>query len=325
MSSILPSRDKIAVVAAHPSYQIAKVLKARAADIACVQVFTRDELKSRINAADVLVASGTWNNDLIPFAPRLKFIQSVSAGTDNFDRAALQAHGVRLASAAGVNARAVAEHAMAMLLALTRQLHQGRDNQAKKFWRGMNGDIPTRENEIGGKTMLIVGLGRIGSGIARRAKAFDVHVVAVRRDPQAGHEGADEVYATAEILKHLPRADVIVLACPLTPETENLISSAAFDVMKRTAILINVARGRVVDEAALLTALQASRIGAAGLDVTTVEPLPDTSPLWTMPNVLITPHTAGETQAYEERVIDLLLENLDRLWRGESKLVNEVA
>ena len=122
----------------------------------------------------------------------------------------------------------------------------------------------------------------------------------------------------------LGEADVVALTCPLTPDTENLIDAAALAAMKPTAHLINVARGRVVDEPALIGALQEKRIAAAGLDVTREEPLPASSPLWTMPNVLITPHTAGETQRYEDAVIDILLENLDRLWRGETNLRNQI-
>jgi phosphoglycerate dehydrogenase-like enzyme len=122
----------------------------------------------------------------------------------------------------------------------------------------------------------------------------------------------------------LPQADIVALTCPLTPQTENLIDAKALALLKPSATLINVARGRVVDEEALLTALQHKRLAAAGLDVTREEPLPAASPLWSMPNVLITPHTAGETQRYEDAVIDILLENLERMWRGETSLRNEV-
>jgi phosphoglycerate dehydrogenase-like enzyme len=117
---------------------------------------------------------------------------------------------------------------------------------------------------------------------------------------------------------------VVALTCPLTPDTENLIDARALAVMRPTAVLVNVARGRVVDETALIEALQTRCIAAAGLDVTRGEPLPAASPLWTLPNVLVTPHTAGETQRYEDAVIDILLENLDRLWRGESTLKNQI-
>jgi phosphoglycerate dehydrogenase-like enzyme len=122
----------------------------------------------------------------------------------------------------------------------------------------------------------------------------------------------------------LGTADIVALTCPLTPETTNLIDAKALAAMKPSALLVNVARGRVVDEPALVAALTEKRLSAAGLDVTQVEPLPAASPLWAMPNVLITPHTAGETQRYEDGVIDLLVENLDRLWRGETALRNQV-
>src|SRR5262249_48616192 len=122
----------------------------------------------------------------------------------------------------------------------------------------------------------------------------------------------------------LPKADIVALTCPLTPQTENLINAQTLGLMKPTAQLINVARGRVVDEQALIRALVEKRIASAALDVTCEEPLSAASPLWGMSNVLITPHTAGETQRYEDRVIDLLLANLERLWRGEPHLVNGV-
>jgi phosphoglycerate dehydrogenase-like enzyme len=122
----------------------------------------------------------------------------------------------------------------------------------------------------------------------------------------------------------LPQADVVALTCPLTPQTENLIDDAALRRMKPSAMLVNVARGRCVDEAALLAALREGRIAAAALDVTHEEPLPPNSPLWDAPNLLLTPHTGGETRRYEDRVIDLLLENLDRMWRGEAELRNQI-
>jgi phosphoglycerate dehydrogenase-like enzyme len=229
-----------------------------------------------------------------------------------------------LASAYGVNTRAVAEHAMSLILAMSRQLHVARDNQVKHHWRGMISDIGKREDELGGKTLLIVGLGRIGSHLAGLAKAFGMRVIGTKRDPGAGGENADDVFSNGRLHEVLPLADFVVLTCPLTPQTENLINAAAFAAMKPSAYLINVARGKVVDEPALLDALKTGRIAGAGLDCTVEEPLPATSPLWDIPNALITPHTAGETRRYEDNVIDLLLENLDRLWRGEQELKNGI-
>ena len=127
-----------------------------------------------------------------------------------------------------------------------------------------------------------------------------------------------------ELVKLVPDADFVALTCALTPETTGLMSAAAFAAMKPSSVFVNVARGKVADEAALIATMKAGKIWAAGLDVTVDEPLPESSPLWTMPNVFITPHTAGETRAYEDNVIDILIENLDRLWRDEKTLRNQV-
>jgi phosphoglycerate dehydrogenase-like enzyme len=319
---MLAPRDKLTICFAHAAYRMAEQFARRDTDIAHFQVRSLDEFKARIPEADVVVVSMMWRNEFAEIASKLQFIQSISAGLDQYDRDLLARRGIRLASAAGVNAEAVAQHAMALILALKRQLHTGRDNQAAKLWRGMISDIGAREDQLNGKTLLIVGIGRIGSGLARLAQAFEMRVIATRRDPSAGAQGAHAVYAQDRLPELLPQADIVALTCPLTPQTENLIDAKAISLMKPSATLINVARGRVVDEEALIKALQQQRLAAAGLDVTREEPLPAASPLWTMPNVLITPHTAGETQRYEDAVIDILLDNLERMWRGEETLRN---
>lgn len=319
-----PPKDRLTICFAHSAYRMQERFAARGTGIASFEVRSREELERRIGEADVLVVSGFWHNGLLAAANRLRFVQSISAGTDQYDRAAFAAKGVRLASAAGVNARAVAEHAMALILALARRLPEARDNQAKRVWRGMIGDLSRREDELGGKTLLIVGLGRIGGHLARLAKAFDMRVIGTRRDPAAGSNGADEVHDTAALKSLLPRADFVALTCPLTPETEGLVDADALSRMRPDAWLVNVARGRVVVEPALIEALVAGRIAGAALDCTREEPLAADSPLWGMSNVLITPHTAGETRRYEDGVLDILLDNLDRLWRGETALRNQV-
>ncbi|KAB2918537.1 MAG: D-2-hydroxyacid dehydrogenase [Hyphomicrobiaceae bacterium] len=303
---------------------MAERFAARATGIQHVQVRTAKELAAELPRADVLVVSMMWRNELADAAVKLRFIQSISAGVDHYGKDLLRTRGIRLASAAGVNAQAVAEHAMAMILALRRHLHTGRDNQAARHWRGMISDIAAREDQLGGKTLLIVGLGRIGLRLAHLAKAFDMRVVATKREASAVPADVDAVHGHERLHELLGSADVVALTCPLTPATENLIDAAALAAMKPSAHLINVARGKVVDEDALIGALSARRIAAAGLDVTREEPLPASSPLWAMPNVLLTPHVAGETQRYEDGVIDILLENLERLWRGEAALRNEI-
>jgi phosphoglycerate dehydrogenase-like enzyme len=321
---MLPAKEHVRICFAHRAYRLSERFALRNAGMAHVEVRSEEELLRELPRSDVLVVSMMWKNDLAAQARKLKFIQSISAGTDQYDRDVLRKHGVRLASAAGVNAKAVAEHAMALMLALYRRLPEARDNQHAKHWRGMISEISAREDQLTGKTLLIIGLGRIGTRLAQLAKAFDMRVIATRRDPRAGAGAADAVYAQDRLPELLGQADVVALTCPLTPATENLVDGRALAAMRPTAHLINVARGRVVDEAALIAALRERRIAAAGLDVTVEEPLPAHSPLWTMPNVLLTPHTAGETQRYEDAVIDILLENLDRLWRGETTLRNQV-
>jgi phosphoglycerate dehydrogenase-like enzyme len=321
---MLPSQDQLTICFAHVAYRLRERFLAGATGIESFEVRDGAALEQRIGEADVLVISGLWRNDLLPHATRLRFIQSIGAGTDQFSREALKKHGVRLASARGVNARAVSEHIMALILALARRLPEARDNQAKRVWRGMLGDLTQREDEIGGKTLLIVGLGQIGGRLAQLAKAFDMRVIGIRRDPRAGPGHADAVHAISEMSALLPQADFVALTCPLTAETEKLIDAEALGRLKPSTYLINAARGRVVDEPALVDALRRRQIRGAALDVTVEEPLPAASPLWAMENVLITPHTAGETCRYEDNVLAIMQENLARLWRGESELLNQV-
>lgn len=309
---------------AHAAYQLQASYAARLPDSRTLEVRDRDELRDALPRADVLVISGLWTNDLLQIAPKLRFIQSIGAGTDQFDRDLLRARCVRLASAQGVNERAVSQHAMALTLAMVRRIPEARDNQAKRFWRGMISDRDQREDELTGKTMLIIGLGRIGGRLAGLAKAFDMRVIGVRRQPSAAANNADEVHGFEQLPNLIPRADVVVLTCPLTPETRGIIGRDAFARMQPSAVLVNAARGLCVEEDALVEALQAERIAGAAIDVTAVEPLRADSPLWDMPNVLITPHTAGETRRYEENVIDILVDNLGRLIRGEDALRNQI-
>jgi phosphoglycerate dehydrogenase-like enzyme len=316
--------DKIVICFAHVAYRLQERFSALETGINSFAVRDPQALVERVGEADVLVISGLWQNQLLDRTKGLRFIQSIGAGTDQFPREELAGRGIRLASARGVNARAVAEHAMALMLALSRRLPEARDNQRARIWRGMIGDLSQREDELGGKTLLVVGLGDIGGRLAQLAKAFDMHVVGLRRHPGFGRGAAEAVHAMDELNALLPDADFVALTCPLSTETENLIDTDAFDRMKSTAHLVNVARGRVVDQAALIEALATYRIAGAGIDVTAEEPLSPSSPLWAMEHVLITPHTAGETRRYEDNVIEILLDNLGRLWRGETQLRNQI-
>ena len=323
MSRPLPKKEDLTLCFAHPAYRMQERFLLRGTGMRSFEVRSLDELRARVGEADVLCVSGFWRNEFIELAPRLAFIQSISAGTDQYSRDLLGRAGIRVASAQGSNERAVAEHAIALILALARKLPMARDHQAEGKWRGLISEIAAREDELGGKTLVIVGMGRIGSRLATLARAFDMRVIGVKRDPSKGAEAADRVVAQEDLAKVLPEADFVALTCPLNPATENIINAQTLGAMKRSAALVNVARGKVVHEPSLLEALQAGTLAAAALDCAWEEPLPASSPLWTAPNVFITPHTAGETQKYEDNVLDLLLENLDRLRRGEPELKNQ--
>lgn len=310
--------DRPTVLFAHAVYALAQTARARALPIEILEARTAEETVAALPRADVLVVSGLWNNALLAHMGRVRLIQSISAGFDQYPQEELRARGIRLASNQGGNANAVSEHAMSLILALMRHLHTARDNQTRRNWVGMNPDPATREQELGGKTLLIAGYGGIGSRLARLARAFGMRVIATRRTVRVADDDGVSVVTQDRFREFLPQADVVALTCPLNDQTRGMMDAAAFAAMKPSALLVNCARGRVVDEAALITALRDRRIAGAGLDVFYDEPLPADSPLWGFETALITPHTAGETNLYESNLLDTLVENLGRLRRGEA-------
>ncbi|HIF70984.1 MAG TPA: D-2-hydroxyacid dehydrogenase [Dehalococcoidia bacterium] len=324
MSEGFPSAGDTVVHFGHIAYRMEERYAARDPKASYFQTWSPRDTTNRIEEADVFVCSGFWDNDLLERATKLKYIQSIGAGYDQFPLDELKKRGIRLANASGVNQNAVAEHAMSLILGLNRHIHTGRDNQNTGTWRGMLGDLTKREDELIDKTILIVGMGAIGSRLARFAKAFDMKVVATKRDPSTAEGPADQVVTPDKLGDLITDADFVVLTCPLTPETTNIIDAGVLSAMKSTAYLINVARGQCVDEPALAAALKAGEIQGAGIDHFWNEPLEDDSVFWGMSNVIITPHTGGETRLYEERVIDILNDNLGRLWNGETELRNQI-
>ena len=308
----------------HPAYRIAPVLSERLPEATVFQETSADAMAPRMPDLDVLVISGAWRDDLLDGAEKLQWIQAIGVGYNQFPLAELQRRDIRLTNAVGVNANAVSEHAMALILALSRRLPEARDNQHRKHWRPMISDPQVREDELAGKTLGIVGLGAIGNRLATLAKAFGMRVVGTKGNPASYQGQADAVLPPDRLGELLDNADYVALCCPLKPETANLIGAAELQRMQPSAYLVNVSRGQVVDEAALIAALQRGDVAGAALDLTIDEPLGPDSPLWELPNVLITPHTGGETSRYETRLVDIIVDNVRR-WEREEPFIHQIA
>lgn len=266
-------------------------------------------------AADVLYDVDRPLASRLPeLAPRLRWIQFTSSGVGPFVlKNGLDRPGLLLTNAAGIHAVPLAEHVLLALLYFAKDVPARRRDQQARVWERYAG------RELRGSTVLVVGMGAVGQEVARTCRANGLRVIGMRRtpvaDPAALH--ADEVVAPDRLLGVLPDVDAVVLIAPHTPQTEGMIGAEAFAAMKPRAVLINIARGQLVDEGALVEALRSGHLGGAALDVATVEPLPPESPLWDLPNVLITAHSASTVDEENERLTDLFCDNLRRFLDGE--------
>ncbi|MFB6161235.1 MAG: D-2-hydroxyacid dehydrogenase [Haloferacaceae archaeon] len=267
---------------------------------------TPPESRALVGDADVVLAAHL-PDDLLAAADRLDWVQALSAGVDMFDRDALCERGVVLTSAAGVHAEPIAEQVLGYLLVFERGIHTGLRQQARGVWRRYEG------GEIRGKTLGIVGLGSIGGRVASYGDAFGMTVVGTKRDPSSAPEAVDEAVDEAlppdGLFEVIERADYLVVACPLTEETRGLLGWDELTAMRDDAVLVNVARGEVVDEEALAYVCQQGAIRGAALDVFAEEPLPADSRLWDLPNVVVTPHMAGSTPHKSARVAETFATN----------------
>lgn len=247
---------------------------------------------------------------LLDRAKNLEVFACLYAGVGHLPLDAFAERGVAVTNASGVHAPNVSEYVLGSILTFAQGLHQGWQRQQQREWRHF------RTGELAGSTVTVVGLGAIGQAVLERLTAFDVDTIGVRHSPEKGGP-ADEILGYGELHDALARTTYLVLACPLTDETEGLIDEAAFETLPTGAVLVNVARGPIVETDALVTALQRGAIDGAALDVTDPEPLPEDHPLWTFSNVLLTPHNAGETPQYYERVAEILAANMRRREAGK--------
>lgn len=254
-------------------------------------------------------------------APRLKWLHVFNVGVDHPIYSEMLDRGVRLTTSAGSTAVPIAQNAIMGLLALARELPRWLQAQRERRWDPARDAPPPRDLE--GQTAVVLGLGRIGSEFARLGRALGLKVIGVRRSPRRAEDPVDELHPPSALPALMPRCDWLVVACPLTPQTRRLIDRATLAKLPAGARVINVARGEIIEEPALVEALASGRLAGAYLDVFETEPLPPESPLWTLPNVLITPHNSARSAGNEERVLAIFLDNLARWQRGEA-LVNEV-
>jgi len=253
-------------------------------------------------------------------AARLKWLHVFNVGVDHPIYTEMLERGVRLTTSAGSTAEPIAQTAIMGLLALARGFPHWLAAQRSRQW---NPEHKTPPRDLRGQTAVVLGLGKIGTEIARLARALGLKVIGVRRGPRRAEDPVEELHPPAALPDLLPRCDWLIIACPLSPETRGLVDAGLIARLPRGARIINVARGEILAEQALIGALRSGHLGGAYLDVFEIEPLPPESPLWDMPNVLITPHNSAAAAGNDERVLAIFLDNFGRWHRGEA-LVNEV-
>lgn len=255
--------------------------------------------------------------DLPELAPRLRWVQATSAGIGQFVRRMgydARMPGVTFTTASGVHAQPLAEFCVMAMLMFSRNLWQMQRLQATRRWERFGA------TDLAGRTLGVVGLGRIGAAVARLGKALGMTVLGLKRTPGAARPadlGCDELYGPDGLAAVLRRAEFLVLVTPHTGETERMLGAAELALLPAGAVLINIGRGSVIDEGALVDALRAGRLGGAALDVFDTEPLPADSPLWDMPNVLVSPHSASTSDRENARITELFCDNLRRYLAGQ--------
>ena len=290
-------------------------------EVSCPE--TREEAEALLPEADVVLGFAV-RSDNFARASRLRWIHCTAASVTGVLFPALVESDVLVTNARGLHGDAMAEHALGMMLAFTRKLHHARDAQRAHDWaQAAQWTEPPPFGSLSGSTLGLVGLGAIGSALAGRARALGMRVIAVRKHPAADPAPADEQWEVARLPDLLAASDWVALVAPLTAETKGMLGAKELAAMKPGARLVNLGRGALVDEAALVEALRSGRLAGAALDVFSEEPLPATSPLWDMREVIVTPHTSGLAPRYWERAMQQFTDNLRR-WLAGTSLRNVV-
>ena len=301
---------------------LAVVREAAGAEVICIS--NAEELQARLEEAEVLCSywvPGNWRER----GKSLRWLQAAGAGVDNFRSTGLLApdSGVIITTAVGINATTIGEYVFGSMLMYNRSWPQMVRLQDRHVWPASAQWYNLGGRELVEQTLGIVGLGNIGRRVAQLGKAFGMRVLATRRTARGDEHEANvnKLYPLSQLHELLHQSDYVVLAVPLTAETEKLIGEAELRAMRPHAYLVNVARGRVIDEKALIRALEEGWIAGAGLDVVEQEPLSPDSPLYSMPNVILTPHISGTSVNYDQRLTELFADNLRR-YRADEPLRN---
>jgi phosphoglycerate dehydrogenase-like enzyme len=279
----------------------------------------RARLEAVLRTTDVLLTNPIVPEDLLDRAPELRLLQLTSAGVDRLlETDMVRSPRVQVATASGLHATPISEYILGGMIAFAKGFPRAIEAQRDRVWR------PFWPRELEAATVAVIGLGAIGRRTTELARALRMRVLAVRRSAsrrmpgaECGEPSVDEVYPVSELLDVLGQADYVVLAVPLTNESKAMIGEPQLRAMKPSAVIINIARGAVIDQPALIEALRSGQIGGAVLDVTDPEPLPEDHELWSAPNLVITPHISGGTPRYMERAIEIFCDNLRRFVDGK--------
>ena len=329
MNRTAPAETKLVICVWHPftfwrpQPVMPEALRARWPEMHVVHLADYDRLALELPDTAIFVGYSLRAGQLA-HAKKLKWIHSTAAGVAQLMYPELRDSGIVVTNPSGVFSPPMAEHTMGLLLALARNFPDSTRHQDRSHWGQQDiWDQPQRLTELNGQVLLIVGFGSIGRELAKRARAFDMRVWGVTRSGKGDTTHAEKIVPASELDKALPHADYLVIAAPETTETRHLIGEVQISRMKPGARLINVGRGSLLEEAALIRALETGALGGAALDVTAVEPLPRDSPLWRAPNLFITPHTSAVSDRLWYRETAVLLDLLER-WFDGREMFNQV-
>jgi phosphoglycerate dehydrogenase-like enzyme len=329
MNRTKPAETKLLICVWHPfTYWrpqpvMPQTIRARWPEMRVVHLPDYDRLPQELPDTDIFIGY-SLRAEQLTHAKKLKWIHSTAAGVAQLMYPELRDSGIVVTNPSGVFSPPMAEHTMGLLLALARNFPDSTRHQERSHWGQQDiWDKPQRLTELSGRVLLIIGFGSIGRELAKRASTFDMRVWGLTRSGRGDSTHAEKLLSASQLEEALPHADYVVIAAPETTETRHLIGAAQIARMKPGARLVNVGRGSLLDEAALIRALESGALGGAALDVTSVEPLPAESPLWKAPNLFITPHTSAVSDRLWQRETALLMDLLER-WFDGREMFNQI-